>query len=90
VLPAKANPAAGDRGALKETVSLWDDADNSHPTPTSKAPPARRRGGHRTARLSGRVTSATGPLGAWRSLGDISAAMLRRWPPLRKSERRAP
>jgi hypothetical protein len=39
---------------------------------------ARRRSGHRTVRLSGRVTSASNTLGAWHKLGDVAAAMLRR------------
>jgi len=39
MLSAKANPASGDRGAQKATVSWWDGPQNNRHARTSKATP---------------------------------------------------
>jgi hypothetical protein len=43
MLSAKANPASGDRGAQKATVSWWDGPQNNRHARTSKATPPRSR-----------------------------------------------
>src|SRR5215468_1271349 len=54
MLPAKANPATGDRGAQKETTSWWDGAENNRQARTSKARPPRCRSARRRS-LRGRL-----------------------------------
>src|SRR5215470_4947669 len=61
MLPAKANPATGDRGAQKVT-SWWNGAENNRHARTSKARPLRRRSARRHTHL---IPDAKYP-GMWR------------------------